>query len=76
MAKKANISAAHRAAHDSLQNSLESYHEHLNELLVEEAQIRQRKAIIRLAAASELATSLKNVNLSADAVAQRVAFCW
>jgi hypothetical protein len=75
MAKKVNISATHQAAHDSLQNSLESYHTHLNELLVQEAEIRQKKAIIRLAAASELAT-LKNVNLSAEAVAQRVAFCW
>ncbi|HEX6718229.1 MAG TPA: hypothetical protein VF088_14015 [Pyrinomonadaceae bacterium] len=73
--RKANISSSHRAAHASLQTSLESYHEHLNQLHLQEAEIRQKKAIIKFAAANEL-TALKEVNLSAEAVAQRVALCW
>lgn len=72
---KANISSAHRAAHASLESALGSYHAHINQLTVQEAEIRQKKAIIRLAASSELA-SVKDLKLSADALAQRVAFCW
>lgn len=72
---KADISSAHRAAHASLAKALGSYHDNINQLTLKEAEIRQKKAIIRLAASSEL-SSLKGLKLSADAVAQRVAFCW
>ncbi len=73
--KKANISAAHRAAHESLQETLSSYHDHLNQLHLQELEIRQKKAITRLAAINELAT-LKGLNLTSEALAQRVILCW
>jgi hypothetical protein len=73
--KKANVSAVHKEAHSSLHTALDSYHEQLNQLHLQELEIRQKQAVTKMAALNELST-VQGLNLAAAAVSQRIILCW
>jgi hypothetical protein len=69
------IGKSHRETYEALQKALESYHQELDEINIEQAKLEKRRAIVKAVAETELA-SLSNLNLDRQTIISTVAGCW
>lgn len=79
MAKKVDLTAS-RLAHDTLAKGLAHHHDALSDLDRQISQLQQQKAIVKIAAATELgrqhAEAHQGLAVSNEALHSAVALCW